>query len=75
MLKTLSIFAITIYNDKLQRIMCAVTLTGTSKARGCRCLHSLPSVVPVFGKTVDNSSLGCIFLPLLSVKCRYKYTC
>lgn len=52
-----------------------ITLTSTSKARGCRCLHSLPSVVPVFGETVDNRSLCCLFLPLFSVKHRYKYAC
>lgn len=42
-------------------------LTGSSETRGCRCLHGLPSVVPVFGETVDNSSLSGLFLPLLSV--------
>lgn len=48
-------------------------LTSTGESRGCRCLHSLPSVVPVFGETVDDRSLCCLFLPLFSVKRRYKH--
>ena len=51
---------------KLCIIIVYVALTSTSKARGSRCLHSLPSVVPVFGETVDNR-ICCLFLPFLLV--------